>query len=83
MTKYRNYKKHKNIMEFGFENDYVSGSHPTNVMSLYYLKFSYNLETLVSSQYKYKKTRNCNKERTTKEHSRLKRKRFETNLKEV
>jgi hypothetical protein len=54
-------------------------------MSFYYLKFSYNLEALGSSQYKCKKTKNC-KKRTTKEHSRLKEtaeKRFETNLKEA
>jgi hypothetical protein len=40
-------------------------------MSLYYLKFSYKQEALVSSQYKCKKTKNC-KKRTTKEHLRLK-----------
>jgi hypothetical protein len=37
-------------------------------------KFSYNLEALASSQYKCKKTKNYNKERTTKEHSNLKEK---------
>jgi hypothetical protein len=45
-------------------------------MPLYYLKFSYNVEILASSQYKCKKNKNCNKERTTKEHSRLKEKIF-------
>jgi hypothetical protein len=37
-------------------------------------KFSYNIEALASSQYKCKKTKNCNKKRTTNEHLRLKRK---------
>jgi hypothetical protein len=35
-------------------------------------KFSYKHETLASSQYKCKKTKNCKKKRTTKKHSRLK-----------
>jgi hypothetical protein len=37
-------------------------------------KFSYNIEALVSSQNKCKKTKNCNKERTTNEHLSLKEK---------
>jgi hypothetical protein len=44
--------------------------------------FRYNIEALASSQNKYKKTKNCNKERTTNEHLKLKEK-FETTLKRV
>jgi hypothetical protein len=37
-------------------------------------KFSYNIEALVSSKYKCKRTKNYNKKRTTNEHLRLKEK---------
>jgi hypothetical protein len=37
-------------------------------------KFRYDIEALASSQNKCKKTKNCNKERITNEHLRLKEK---------
>jgi hypothetical protein len=62
------------LMEFGFNNAYVSGSHPQMGCRFITQKFSYNIKVLASSQNKCKKTKNCNKERTTNEHLRLKKK---------
>jgi hypothetical protein len=48
----------------------------TSQMGCYFItqKISYNIEALVSSQYKCKKTKNYNKERTINEHLMLKEK---------
>jgi hypothetical protein len=62
------------LTEFGFKNAYVSGSHPQMGCRFITQKFSYNIEALVSLQYKCKKTKSCNKKRTTNEHLRLKEK---------
>jgi hypothetical protein len=64
------------LTEFGFKNVYVSGSHPQMRCRFITQKFSYNIETLASSQYKCKKTKNCNKERTINKYLRLKEKIF-------
>jgi hypothetical protein len=62
------------LTEFDFKNAYVSGSHPQMWCRFITQRFSYNIEALASSQYKFKKTKNCNKDRTINEHLRLKEK---------
>jgi hypothetical protein len=64
------------------------GLTPTNGMSFYYSKFSYKQETLVSSKYKCKKTKNCKKNnkvalKAQRNCNITDEKRFETKLKEV
>jgi hypothetical protein len=62
------------LTKFDFKNVYISGSHPQMGCPFITQKFSYNIEALASSQYKCKKTKNCNKKRITNEHLRLKEK---------
>jgi hypothetical protein len=62
------------LTEFGYNNAYVSGSHPQMGCRFITQKCRYNIEALTYSQNKCKKTKNCNKERTTNEHLKLKEK---------
>jgi hypothetical protein len=55
------------LTEFGFNNAYVSGSHPQMGCRFITQKFSYNIEALASSQNKCKKTKNCKKKKNNKQ----------------